>query len=186
MDPGEVDSHIAHAAGFCRAAGRAPESVADIGSGYGLPGLVVATRWPGSEVVLVERSRSRADLLALFVDRLGLGSRVEVLACDVAQIARGADGRGRFQLVTARSFGPPAVTAEAAAPLLAVGGSLIASDDPVGPTADRWPSSGLRALGMAPERAMRLGAWYRVVRQVEPAPAWAPRRDAAMRARPRF
>ena len=50
--------------------------------------------------------------------------------------------------MTARSFGPPAATAECAAPLLAVGGLLVVSEPPDGP--DRWPADALAALGLEP------------------------------------
>jgi len=57
-------------------------TVLDVGSGAGLPGVVVAVRCPGSRVVLSERRRKRASFLTLVAGQLGLGN-VEVREGDV-------------------------------------------------------------------------------------------------------
>ncbi len=77
----------------------------------------------------------------------------------------GRDPRLRqgFQVVWARSFGSPPVTAECAAPFLRVGGLLVVSEpppqsrrpatrarSPADPTAGRWPREALAELGLDP------------------------------------
>jgi len=55
----------------------APESLLDVGTGAGFPGLVLAAAWPETETVLCEPLNKRAAFLRLAVLELGLES-VEV------------------------------------------------------------------------------------------------------------
>jgi len=136
---------VSHAEQFARAVPPAAVALADLGSGGGLPGLVVAVRCPWLQVFLVERRATRADLLRRAVLALDLGSRVEVFAADVRHLAE--ERGGGFDVVTARSFGPPAMTARWGAALLASGGLLIVSEPPDGGS-ERWPHSFLTPLGL--------------------------------------
>ncbi|MEJ2358232.1 MAG: class I SAM-dependent methyltransferase [Deinococcales bacterium] len=65
----------------------APEArtVLDVGSGAGLPGIVLAVRLPQCRVVLAERRRKRASFLTLVSGQLGLRN-VEVAKGDVARL----------------------------------------------------------------------------------------------------
>ena len=70
-----------------------------------------------------------------------------ILGAAAEDAGRDAEWRGGFDLVTARSFGAPAVVAECGAPFLRVGGRLVVSEPPSdGPT--RWPVEGLAAVGL--------------------------------------
>ena len=74
----------------------------DLGTGGGVPGLVLATltsnRW-----VLVDRGDRRCTFLRWAVRELGIADRVEVHAVDAASVDRG-ELRGRAGLVTALSL----------------------------------------------------------------------------------
>jgi 16S rRNA (guanine527-N7)-methyltransferase len=143
---GDVASAIAHSERFVAAAGQ-PRSIVDLGSGGGLPGLVVAVRLEHARVALIERRSKRADLLRYGVRALGLGDRVRVCECDVAAfVAADAD---EIDLVTARSFGSPAQVLAAAAPLLRPGGMLLVSEPPS--DRDRWVESLLAEFEMVDE-----------------------------------
>jgi 16S rRNA (guanine527-N7)-methyltransferase len=50
----------------------APESLLDVGTGAGFPGLVLAIAWPGTETVLCEPLNKRAAFLRLAALELGL------------------------------------------------------------------------------------------------------------------
>ncbi len=63
--------------------------------------------------------------------------------------ARDPEHRSRYDLVTARSFAAPAVTAECAVGFLSPGGRLIVSEPP-DREPDRWDEAGLAALGFDP------------------------------------
>jgi 16S rRNA (guanine527-N7)-methyltransferase len=99
--------------------------VADLGSGAGFPGLVVARLRPHWEVALIERTQKKAGFLEAMRDDLGLGN-VYVVPLD----AREAAGRVRAlrrgcDLVLARAVGRLAPVTRAAAPLLRPGGLLV-------------------------------------------------------------
>ena len=55
--------------------------------------------------------------------------------------------RESFDVVVARSFGRPAMTAECAAPFLLRGGHLVVSEPP-GAVEGRWSAEGLAGLGL--------------------------------------
>ena len=135
---------VAHAEQFVTALPPTAQRLADLGSGGGLPGLVIAVRRPKLAITLVERRRSRADLLHRAVRALRL-DHVEVFSGDVRELA---DAKPHsFDVVTARSFAAPYVAARWAGNLLVAGGLLVVSEPPQ-PTADRWPEAMLAAAGL--------------------------------------
>lgn len=97
----------------------------DLGSGAGLPGIVLAIACPGLHVTLVESRRRRVAFLELAVRDLGLanaevdGRRAEVLAAEAPGAAPPAD------LCLARALAPAARCWELASPLLRPGGRLV-------------------------------------------------------------
>lgn len=136
----------------------APLRVADLGSGAGVPGLVVAVGLPGSSVDFVEISGRRCAFLRWAIreldesgQRLGaasatLADRCTVMHMDASQAGHDPANRERYDAVVARSFRSPAVTAEVASGLLRVGGSLFVSGTPT--DEDRWPAASLAMLGL--------------------------------------
>ena len=120
-------------------------TLCDLGSGGGLPGLVIAVRCPHLHLTLVERRATRADLLRRAVAALDLGDRVVVVADDVRVVAERSPRT--FDLVTARSFAAPPITAKWASALLCPGGLLIVSEPPDDDPA-RWPADLLARLGL--------------------------------------
>lgn len=92
--------------------------VADVGSGAGLPGLVLAAARPDLRLVLIEPMERRAAWLVDEAARLGLGN-VEV------ERSRAEDApRGRFDVVTARAVGALTTLLPLVAPLARPGGLL--------------------------------------------------------------
>jgi 16S rRNA (guanine527-N7)-methyltransferase len=175
LGPGPVEAHLRHSEGFGEAAeavlGTKPAKFADLGTGGGIPGLVLALRWSGSGGIFVESSQRRCAALREAVRQLVLGDRIEVLEQRAEVAGRPGDYREEFDLVTARSFAGPAVTAEVAAGFVKVGGILVVSEPPDPATAAglRWPVDALAGLGFGPaEQAERAGAHFAVVRKVAP------------------
>jgi len=121
--------------------------VVDLGSGAGLPGLILADAHPETTWLLVERRTSRADLLRRAIRRLELTDRVTVSGED-AKIVGWSPARGQSDWVTARSFGPPGLVAEMAAPLLRSGGFLVVSEPHDTQIEVRWPTEPLRGCGL--------------------------------------
>ena len=132
-----IEEAIAHAGRFVSRLPHGPGTLADLGSGGGLPWLVIAVARPDLWVTLVERRQQRADLLRRAVAALDLTATVVVHGEDVASLARRA--AGTFAIVTARSFAAPTVTARWASVLLATGGLLLVSEPPE-PDHSRWPA----------------------------------------------
>jgi 16S rRNA (guanine527-N7)-methyltransferase len=135
----------------------------DLGSGGGLPGLVLATAFPAATVVLLDSQHRRCEFLREAVDELGLGERCRVVEGRAEERAREPSLREAFDLVTARSFGPPATTAECAVGFLTPGGCLVVTEPPTDAehpadaSTTRWPPEGLERLGLGPAEPMRRG-----------------------------
>lgn len=190
LGPGPVDAHIAHAQGLAAGFDSPPERVLDLGAGGGVPGLVLGWLWPETGIVLLDAGSRRARFLADAVATLGWAARAAV-RCDRAEVAgRDPDLRSRFPAVVARGFGPPATTAECAAPFLAVGGLLVVSEPPAdevepgGP--ERWPLEGCAVFGLEPVRRLEQPVAAQVLQQRSPCPDRFPRRDGVPAKRPLF
>jgi 16S rRNA (guanine527-N7)-methyltransferase len=175
------------------AAGGTPEGAAlDLGTGGGLPGLVLATSWRGSRWVLVDSRRRSVEFCREAIRRLELAGQVEVVQARAEVVGRDPGHRGRYRLVTARGFGPAAVTAECAAALLEIGGRLVVSEPP-GAAGERWPGQGLAVLGLelvgvvVVEAGMaHQEAGFALLEQVAPCPERFPRREGVPGKRPLF
>jgi 16S rRNA (guanine527-N7)-methyltransferase len=165
-----------------------PEAVADVGSGGGFPGLVMAAVLPGLPVTLVEPLQKRARLLESIAADLGLGN-VSVVAARAEDAGRG-DLRERFALVTARAVAGLRELIEYTAPLARTGGWLAL---PKGSSAAAEVEAAGRALA-------ELGCEYRstvpmrsevsdtgvvvVIEKASPTPARYPRRPGIPAKRP--
>jgi 16S rRNA (guanine527-N7)-methyltransferase len=90
------ERHIADSAQLVRFAPRPDSSWLDIGSGAGLPGLVIAMLTQGP-VTLAEPRKLRADFLHRAAEQLGLNERVTVQAAKAERIS------GKYDVITARA-----------------------------------------------------------------------------------
>jgi 16S rRNA (guanine527-N7)-methyltransferase len=184
ISPGGLDDQLVQATGyFSDVAADAPLRIVDLGSGGGLPALPLALAYRNTEWVLVEAWARRAALLRRFVRLLELRTRVSVRA-ERAEVVGRSDLRGWADVVTARSFGPAAVTLECAAPLLRVGGTVrlsVRADDP------SWPVEVLDELGLRFDAHWQTerGEYRRCV-AVRPCPAKWPRRPGVPERKPLF
>ena len=148
LGPGPVEDHVEHAERFRLAYGDTPPARAlDLGSGGGVPGLVLAERWPASQWWLLDASERRTLFLREAVQALGMSDRVVILHGRAEELAREPVLRHSMDLVTARSFGRPAITAECATGFIRSGGELLVSEPPA--SHDRWSEAGLALLGMS-------------------------------------
>lgn len=191
LGDGPVEAQIAHALGYAAVHAQltgtdtGPTCFLDLGSGGGLPGLVLAAHWTAARAVLLDSNLRRTEVLAEAVTSCGWESRVQIVRARAEAAGRDRSWRGTQELVVARSFGPPAVTAESAAALLCPGGHLIVSEPPEA-GADRWPSDGLASLGLVPGLSVDRPFRYQVLRQVELCPERFPRREGVPAKRPLF
>jgi 16S rRNA (guanine527-N7)-methyltransferase len=187
-----IEDQIDHALGFVwtieMGSARPPGSVVDLGTGGGLPGLVLIACWPDSSFVLIDSNQRRTDFLAEEIERAGETDRVSVVRARAEEAGRADELRERADVVVARSFGAPATTAECASPLLAVGGRAVVSEPPTEESGERWQIGGLAQLGL--ERSGRhryLDRFgYQVLDKVEACDDRYPRRVGVPAKRPLF
>lgn len=96
-----------------------PGRVGDVGSGAGLPGLVLAIARPDAHLVLIEPMERRCDWLRGEADRLGL-TNVEVVRGRAEEVSIPA-----LDQVTARAVSALSKLVPLCAPLLRPGGELL-------------------------------------------------------------
>ena len=191
LGPGSVEAHIRHALGYdavWRSIGTPARSrVADLGSGGGLPGLVLAERWTDAAFSLIDAAERRCVFLSESVASCGLDGRVSVIRGRAEELGHEDMLRETFDLVVARSFGAPPVLAECAAPLPTVGGWLIVSEPPsLETTLRRWPTEGLALLGMAPALPIEGERRFVAIQKVATTDDRYPRRVGIPAKRPLF
>jgi 16S rRNA (guanine527-N7)-methyltransferase len=106
----------------------------DLGSGAGLPGIVLALALPGCRFVLIESHRRRAGWLELVIDRVGISNaavyvgRAEALAAGLADTgspAHDSPASRPADVITARAFAVIDRTWAVSIPLMRSGGKLV-------------------------------------------------------------
>jgi 16S rRNA (guanine527-N7)-methyltransferase len=166
---------------------RAARAIADLGSGAGWPGLALAAALPSARVVLVESASRHCRYLARTITHAGLHN-VDVVHARAEEWHDGIEGH---DLVTARALAPLPVVVEYAAPLLSVGGHLVAWKGTVLPDEAADGEAAAQATGLAVVEARPVqpfddarGRSLHVFRKVRPTPATFPRRAGVARKRP--
>jgi 16S rRNA (guanine527-N7)-methyltransferase len=140
-------------------------SVADVGSGAGLPGVVLAIARPDLRVTLVEPLLRRTRFLDEVVEALGLEEQVEVVRGRAEELA----GTRTFDVVTARAVAPLDRLARWCLPLVDPGGELVAMKGASARTEVEAAMPALTALGCADPVVVELGV------EVLAEPTWAVR-----------
>ena len=184
LGPGPITTHIERAVDLAGAVDVPPQRALDLGSGAGVPGLPLALLWAETRWVLLDGSVTRASFLERAVNELQIGQRVTVVGSRAEEAARG-ELRGAFDLVVARSFAGPAVTAECGSPFLEVGGLLVVAEPPGGDPG-RWDGSGLAKLGLELGATRSRPTAFQSLVQVSPCPDRYPRRVGVPAKRPLF
>ena len=146
-----IDEAVAHADQFVSVLTSRAGRLLDLGSGGGLPGLVIAEARPDLEIVLLDRRQKRTDFLERAVRRLAF-DHVSVACRDAVDVVREVDDGidAGFDIVTARGFGPPEFTLRTATGALRPGGCIVISEPPTG---DRWSPELLDELRLSPTRS---------------------------------
>jgi 16S rRNA (guanine527-N7)-methyltransferase len=103
---------------------RQAQAIADIGAGAGFPGLALAVALPDARVDLIESSRRKCEVIERLASAAEIGN-ARAVAARVEEWGAG-EGREAYDAATARALAPLPVVVEYAAPLLRLGGALIA------------------------------------------------------------
>ena len=162
-----------------------PSAFLDLGSGGGLPGLVLLQRWR-QHAIFTDSMAKRANFLQEVLDWSDAPPNGEVIIGRVEEVARIPRFEEGFDLVTARSFGPPSVTAECGVRFLKVGGLLIVSEPPDDSVVDRWDPRGLALMGLESQGRVRSGSAFQILLKFRPTPEEYPRGVGTPRKKPIF
>ena len=152
LGPLPIENHIKNGEGFLEVLTRlslnvnAPIRLVDIGSGGGIPALVIAEKYPHWSFLLVERKAKRASFLSWAVENTVFGENIEIFLGEAEIAARDREFEGKADFVTARSFAPPPKTAECGCRFLKKGGYMVVSEPPK--AEKRWPTAELSLLGL--------------------------------------
>ena len=163
--------------------------MADVGSGAGIPALVLAIALPDVQISALESQRKKCGFIESAVGELGLAN-VTVHCARIEEYAR-ADGRAAYDVVVSRAVGTLSLVAEYSLPLLRLGGVMVAMK---GRVSNQERIHGLRALDILGAEAfdeVRLqpfaGAenrWAYVARKSRRTPDRYPRRPGVPAKRP--
>jgi len=96
----------------------------DVGSGAGLPGLIIAIACPGLDVVLLDSIGKKTKFLQQAVKQIGLEKRVSVITGRAEELAR-SPKRSSFDFATSRAVGHLGLVSELTLPLLKNRGRLL-------------------------------------------------------------
>jgi 16S rRNA (guanine527-N7)-methyltransferase len=125
---------------------RSAGTLADLGSGAGVPGLPLAIALPGVSAALVESAARKCAFLERAIDCCGVANARAVHA----RAESWPEGIESFDVVTARALAPLEVVTEYAAPLLVVGGTLVAWRGQRDPGAEAAAARAAETLGLEP------------------------------------
>lgn len=122
---------------------RTGRRIADVGSGAGLPALVLALALPLARVTAIESQRKKCGFIEQAAAAMSL-ENVEIRCERVEEYGRSV-GRGAHDVVVSRALAELAVLAEYSLPLLEPRGRMIAMK---GLISDEERTQGERALGI--------------------------------------
>ncbi|HEX5593149.1 MAG TPA: 16S rRNA (guanine(527)-N(7))-methyltransferase RsmG [Solirubrobacterales bacterium] len=169
---------------------RTASRIADIGSGAGFPGLVLAVALPEAQVDLIESVGRKCEFMrhAAAEARIANATVRNLRSEEWAA----AEGRESYDAVTVRAVGRLSTLAELASPLLGSGGVLVAWKGRRDPDEEEQLESAAGSLAMEPEQILdvgnRAGSEHRhlhVIRKTGPTPENLPRRPGMAKKRPR-
>lgn len=182
------DDHLADAlVGLELPLVREAHELADLGAGAGVPGIPLAIALPETHVTLVEGNGRKCAFMRAVADELVL-ENVDVVH---GRAETWTEGLGRMDVVTARALAALDVVGEYAAPLLTLGGALVAWRGQRDPGDEAAGQRAADILGLSVEAPLRvepyagaLNRYLHVMVKTSPTPERFPRRDGVARKRP--
>jgi 16S rRNA (guanine527-N7)-methyltransferase len=168
---------------------RSAAKLADLGSGAGLPALILALALPSASVVAVESQHKKCGFIEETASAMGL-SNVRVCCARIEEYGRGT-GRMRHDAVVSRALAALPVVAEYSLPLLQPGGAMVAMKGEISIEERIRAQKALDILGAGELESARLepfaGAqnrWVYLAAKVKSTPAAYPRRPGLPARRP--
>jgi 16S rRNA (guanine527-N7)-methyltransferase len=168
-------------------------AIADVGSGAGFPGLVLAAALPTARVDLIESVARKGDFIGRAAIAGGIDNArvVNERSETWATAAPPEGGREAYDAVTVRAVGRLSTLAELAVPLLREGGVLVAWKGRRNADEDAELAAAAERLAMSPEEVLAVGPCagsrnrhLHVIRKSGPTPEGLPRRPGLAKKRP--
>jgi 16S rRNA (guanine527-N7)-methyltransferase len=166
---------------------RRAQRIADLGSGAGFPGIVLAVALPAAEINLIESQRRRCE----FLRRVSALAGIENARVICTRAEEWREGLNVNDVVVARALGPVPVVLEYAAPLLRVGGSLVDWRGALGRQQEEAAARAAAELGLRRVEVRRVEPFagarehhLHVYLKLRETPARFPRRTGIARKRP--
>ena len=167
-----------------------PLSVIDVGTGGGIPGLVLKLALPEVDLTLLDATRKKTDFLSYAASCLGLED-VSVVSARAELAAREPEHRERYDVVVARSVARLSELAELTLPFCRVGGAVIAVKQQEVAAELQAASWAADQLGAAPAEARTVATpgpampdTLVIWEKIEPTPGRFPRRVGIPHKRP--
>jgi len=167
-----------------------PLRIIDVGTGGGIPGLVLKLALPEIDLTLLDATRKKTDFLELAVSELGLDD-VRVARARAETAAREPRHRERYDVVVARSVARLSELAELTLPFCRIGGVVIAAKQREVAAEVRDASWAADQLGAAPAETRAVAApgpalpdTLVIWEKVSPTPGRFPRRVGIPHKRP--
>ncbi len=168
---------------------RSAAKLADLGSGAGLPALILALALPDLKITAVESLGKKCGFIREAAVAMGLAN-VDVQCARAEDYGRGA-GRSTQDVVVSRALAALPVVAEYSLPILTRGGVMIAMKGDISTEERIHSEKALDILGGGELGSIRLepfpGAenrWVHMARKVRSTPASYPRRPGLAKQRP--
>jgi 16S rRNA (guanine527-N7)-methyltransferase len=169
---------------------REASRIADIGSGAGFPGLVLAVALPDARVDLIESVGRKCAFIERAIDA-GRIANARVINARSEDLAK-EEGREAYDVVTARAVGRLSTLAELASPLLDEGGGLVAWKGKRDSEEEEELQRASSALAMRLQEIRHVGPFagsehrhLHLIRKSGPTPTDLPRRPGMAKKRPR-
>lgn len=164
--------------------------IADIGSGAGFPGLVLAIVLPDAQLELIESVGRKCEFIQRAIDAAGIGN-ANVANARSEELAALDAHRESYDAVTARAVGRLSTLAELASPLLRNGGVLVAWKGKRDPDEEQQLDRAAEQLAMQPDLILDVGdhagskhRHLHVIRKLGATPEGLPRRPGMAKKRP--
>jgi 16S rRNA (guanine527-N7)-methyltransferase len=167
--------------------------IADVGSGAGFPGLVLAIALPAVQVDLIESQGRKTAVVDRLLQAADIANARSVTARAEEWAANPPPfgGRESYDLVAARAVGPLALLAEYASPLLQEGGALVAWKGARDASEEEAASRAAGSLGLQVRQVVPVQPFpaarerhLHVLVKAGPTPEGIPRRPGMARKRP--
>jgi 16S rRNA (guanine527-N7)-methyltransferase len=139
-----IEEVIRHALAFLQVLPPSVHTCVDLGTGAGVPGLILAVARPDLQLTLVDRREKRTDALQRAVRALGVEANTEIVCAEVETLLANPSWGGRFDAAVSRGFGPPVFTLTTSAFFVRSGGVVVISEPPV-ELPSRWSGELLRS-----------------------------------------